>query len=263
MPLDEKEKEALKERYKEHRQAMWFGKHSRKSKKKKPRLDDEDNFVNPTQKEEIKARISAKQPMKSVTIIEDDAVAKKQQGSGKLSEEKNDRIVILSRTKEKKSISETPTKIMPPTSERTTIYEPELPPKAKAKLSSPDDKKTILQQDKPLTPSSSSTNVAELSTRLEATVEPSSSTENILKEKIKDQRQEIWSGASSKKRRRSKSKEKNGKKSEENSHSIAAQDYQPNSQAEKEGLTLGIVFIGIAAVVAAVVLGVLLGYILA
>ncbi len=44
MPLDEKEKEELKKRYKEHRQSIWFGKHSRKLKKRKKDKRDVDDL---------------------------------------------------------------------------------------------------------------------------------------------------------------------------------------------------------------------------
>lgn len=260
MPLDEKEKEALKERYKEHRQSIWFGKHSRKLKRKKDRRDV-DNFVSRGKKEETKARISAEQPTKSVEIENATSVKEsKRRISSKLADyEGQNQMVILRRPKGKKSVSEAPTEMMPSVSERTTLYEPESTRRTEIRLPSPDDKTTMLERNEPRAKSSSSPNVAELSTKLEVIPKPPPSLENMLKEKNKSQRQEIWAGASSQKKRRPKLKERDGKKAEKNLGLISAQ----NSQETKKGLTLGAVFIGIAAVVAAIALGVLLGYLLA
>ncbi len=275
MPLDEKEKEELKKRYKEHRQAIWSGKHSRKLKRKDAKRDV-DNFA--ARKEEQKASISPEQPTKLVEIENAASVREsKLRSSPKLADdEEQNQMVILRRPKGRKSVSEAPTKIVSPVSERTTLYEPEPMRKTEVKSSSltsktkPDDKITMftpftdgsalrLEQNEPQSKSSSSSNVAELSTKLAVTEAPLSSQENMLKEKIKSQRQEIWAGVSSQKKRRQKPPKQNAKKAEEDLEIISAQ----NPKEAKKGLNLGIVFIGIAAVVAAVVLGVLLGYILA
>ena len=286
MPLDEKEKEELKKRYKEHRQAIWSGKHSRKLKRKDAKRDV-DNFV--ARKEKQKASIS---PEQQTNLVETENAASvgesKRRTSPKLSDsEEQNQMVILRRPKERKSVSEASTKIMSSVSERTTLYEPEPTRKTEVKSSSltsktkPDDKTTMfasltdaeglrftsftdgfalrLEQNEPQSKSSSSSNVAELSTKLAVTEAPLSSQENMLKEKIKSQRQEIWAGVSSQKKRRQKPQKQNTKKAEQNLGIISAQ----NPKETKKGLTLGVVFIGIAAVVAAVVLGVLLGYLLA
>jgi hypothetical protein len=266
MPLDEKEKEALKKRYKEHRQAIWSGKHSRKSKKKKAKRDVV-NFANTPPKETIKAKIAVEQPAKSVTNENTIPAKKRHSLLNSADQEKNEQIVILRRTKEKKSTSETPTKIMPPVSERTTLYVPESTRKTEEKLPASDDKKTTLEQacprakrgDERISMYASSLNVAESSTRLETNAKLSTSTKNMLKEKIKNQRQEIWSGTSSKKGRSSNLEGKNIKELKSELETISAH----NSPESREGLTLGVVFIGIAAVVAAIILGVLLGYLLA
>ena len=286
MPLDEKEKEELKKRYKEHRQAIWSGKHSRKLKRKDAKRDV-DNFA--ARKEEQKATISPEQQTKLVEIETAESVREsKRRSSPKLADsEEQKQMVILRRPKERESVSEAPTKIVSPISERTTLYEPEPTRKTEVKSSSltsqtkPDDKTTMfasltdaeglrftsftdgsalrLEQNEPQSKYSSSSNVAELSTKLEVTEAPLSSQENMLKAKIKSQRQEIWAGVSSQKKRRQKPQKQNAKKAEEDLKIISAQ----NPKEAKKGLNLGVVFIGIAAVVAAVVLGVLLGYILA
>ncbi|MBM3239657.1 hypothetical protein FJZ31_25500 [Candidatus Poribacteria bacterium] len=252
MPLDEKEKEALKERYKEHRQAIWSGKRSRN--------------LNSKKKEYIKTKTSTEQPTKLGNL--EDAISVEESPKSTDYEEQN-QMVILRRAKKKKPVNEGPTEKMPSVSERTTwftsvnpssLYEPELTQKTKAKLSSPDVKTTILERSEPQSNSSSaSPNAAELSTELKVIADTTTFPENILKEKIKSQRQEIWTGTSSQKKRQPKLKKQNGKKSKENLGIISAQ----NSQETKKGLTLGVVIIGIAAVVLAVVLGVLLGYLLA
>ena len=256
MPLDEKEKEELKKRYREHRQSMWFGKHSRKLKKRKKNKHDVDDFVRHVKKKEVKTSISPEQPKKSVEI-ENATFAKESKrhdSPKKLADhEEQNQMVILRRMKGKKSVSETPTKIMPPVSERTTLYEPE-PTRKTEVISLPNDKTTMLEQNEVQPQSFSSPNAAELSTKLEVAAK-SPPPENMLKEKIKSQRQEIWSGTTSQKKRRP--KKRNGKKDEKNL------GLAQNSQKTEKGLTLGVVFIGIAAVVTAVLLGVLLGYLLA
>jgi len=267
MPLDEKEKEALKARYKEHRQAIWSGKRSRN--------------LNSKKKEDIKTKTFTEQPTKSGNL--EDVISVEE--LPKLSDyEEQNQMVILRRAKKKKPVNEGSmeqsdisrrdseesfgipsepkigTEKMPSVSERTTLYEPESMHKTEVKLSSPDVKTTILERSEPQSNfSSSSPNVAELSTNLEVIADTTTFPENILKEKIKSQRQEIWTGTSSQKKHRPKLKKQNGKKSKENLRIVSAQ----NSQETKKGLTVGIVIIGIAAVVFAVVLGVLLGYLLA
>ena len=204
MPLDEKEKEELKKRYKEHRQAIWSGKHSRKLKRKDAKRDV-DNFA--ARKEEQKATISPEQQTKLVEIETAESVREsKRRSSPKLADsEEQKQMVILHRPKGRKSVSEAPTKIVSPVNERTTLYEPELTRKTEVKSSSltnqtkPDDKTTMftsftdgfalrLEQNEPQAKYSSSSNAAELSTKLEVTESPLSSQENMLKAKIKSQR---------------------------------------------------------------------------
>ncbi|MFH0958962.1 MAG: hypothetical protein V1897_09700 [Pseudomonadota bacterium] len=265
MPLDEKEKKALKERYKEHRQAIWSGKHSRK--------------LNGKKKGETKTKFSAEQPTRPDEIENATSVKESKQDSlPPLADyEEQNQMIILRRAKGKKPVNEARTEKMPTFSERTTLYEPESTPKTEVKLSSltsktkPDDKTTMfasltddfvlrLERNEPQSNSaSSSPHVAELSTKLEVIADTMTSPENILKEKIKSQRQEIWTGTSSQKKRQSKLKKQNDKETAENLGLTSAQ----HSQETKKGLTLGVVIIGIAAVVVAVVLGVLLGYLLA
>jgi hypothetical protein len=250
--LDEKEKKALKEMYKEHRQAIWSGKRSRN--------------LNIKKKEDIKTKTSAEQPTKSGNL--EDAISVEESPKSTDYEEQN-QMVILRRAKKKKPVNESLTEKMPPFSERTTwftsvnpssLYEPESTHKTEAKLSSPDVKTTILERSEPRSNSSySSPNVAELSTNLEVIADTTTFPENILKEKIKSQRQEIWTGISSQKKHQPKLKKQKGTEAEENWGIISEQ----NSQETKKGLTIGIVIISIAAVVFAVVLGVLLGYLLA
>ena len=276
MPLDEKEKEVLKERYKEHRQAIWFGKHSLKLKRKRNKLNDDSFAIH--DKAEAKTKISPELPTSSVeieTVTSGKALRRRDLPIADYEEQ--NQVVMLRRAKGEKS----QTKMTPSVSERTTPYEPESTPKEKVKLSSDitsktrlDNKTTMLKQngtqanfyasDMRRARDSVSTrqtklNVAELPTRLETTATQSPASEKILTEKIKSQRQEIWSGISSQKKRRTKLKKQNSKKSAENLSLISEQ----NSQDAKQGLTLGVVFIGIIAVVTAITLGVLLGYLLA
>ena len=288
MPLDEREKEALQERYKEHRRSIWFGKHSLKFKKKKKQREVDSSTSH--DEEEIKRKISPEPPTKSGEIENvTSGKASRQRDLPIADYEEQNKVVMLKRSKEKKSMSEAPmersdipkigTKVMPSVSDRTTLYEPEAT--RKEKLSSDitsktklGDKTTMLEQKETQANSSASgmrfahnstltsktkLNVAELPTKLEATAKQSSPLEKILKEKIKSQRQEIWSGASSQKKRRPKLKKQSSKKSVENLSLISEQ----NSQDAENGLTLGVVFIGIISVVAAIALGVLLGYLLA
>lgn len=227
MPLDENEKEALKERYKEHRQSIWFGKHSLKLKRKKnkPNADSFPRY----DEAEMKTKISPEQPTKSVETVTSNKTSR-QRGLPIVDYEGQNQVVMLRRAKGKKSVSESPTKLTPSVSEPTRTTKTR-----KTKLS-----------------------VAELPTQLEVNPEQPP-LERMLKEKIRSQRQEIWTGASSQKKRRTKLKKQNSKKSAEDLNLISEQ----NSQNAKQGLTLGVVFIGIIAVVAAIVLGVLLGYLLA
>jgi hypothetical protein len=273
MPLDEKEKKALKEKYKEHRQAIWLGKSKAKGAGER---SEHSRKLNEKKEEEINTSSSAEQPTKSANL--EDAISVEE--SSKLADyEEQNQMVILRRAKRKKPVNETPmeqsdipkvgTEKMPSFSERTTLYEPEATHKTEVKLSSQDTKTAMPASDdfvlrlkrseSQSNSSSSSPNVAELSTNSEFIADTTTSPENMLKEKIRSQRQEIWTGASSQKKRRPKLKKQKGKKAEENLGLISAQ----NSQETKKGLTLGIVIIGIAAVVVAVVLGVLLGYLLA
>ena len=272
MPLDEKEKRALKEKYKEHRQAIWFGKSKAKDAGER---SEQGRKLNNKKEEEINTSSSAEQPTKSGNL--EDAISIEE--SPKLADyEEQNQMVILRRAKRKKPVNEAPmsqsdipkvgTEKMPSFSERTTLYEPEATHKTEVKLSSQDTKTAMpasddfvlrLERSEPQSNSSSSSpNVAELSTNSEFIADTTTSPENLLKEKIRSQRQEIWTGTSPQKKRDQLKKQK-GKKAEENLGLISAQ----NSQETKKGLTLGIVIIGIAAVVVAVVLGVLLGYLLA
>ncbi|MBM3238744.1 hypothetical protein FJZ31_20835 [Candidatus Poribacteria bacterium] len=81
--MDEKEKKALQEKYKEHRQAIWFGEYSRKVKKKKD-----------------------KEPARSE--IENAISVAERAAARPAPTEEQGQIVILRRTKGKKSINEAP-----------------------------------------------------------------------------------------------------------------------------------------------------------
>lgn len=184
-PLDEKEKEALQKKYKEHRQSIWFGEHSRKVKKKKDKRDV-DNFVSREKEKSLqppkilgeeKGGSSAEQPARSVEIESAISVKESKRNSSPKSTdyEEQNQIVILRRAKEKKYRNEAPTEKMPSANEHTmwfssplpkggrgllnpsSLYESESTHKTEVKLSSPDEKTIILERHEPQSKNSKET----------------------------------------------------------------------------------------------------------
>jgi hypothetical protein len=102
--VGEKEKEALQEKYKEHRQSIWFGEYSRKVKKKKNK-GDVDNFVSLEKEKFLKPlRILGEDKEPARSEIENAISVAERAAARPAPTEEQARIVILRRAKGKKSI---------------------------------------------------------------------------------------------------------------------------------------------------------------
>lgn len=276
MPLDDEEKRILKEKYKKHRQSIWFGKSDKKRKKKKDSIENSVSEDDEVGKEHSVARKTTPEP--DVKTIAPQSRSDRRYRSHYEQSGDEARTDVISPTMKSRSTHDNATFESERTSSSTVdtiglshddteITPKQKSPTAESVASEPDIVQLsvrprtqrggiITENPSVRTPKQRESGVQ---AHAEFTREKKFNTDEVreLKDKVKDQRWSIWTGTSSRKQRKPKARRRKSKKGE---REFWQSTQENESSDDKKGLTWGIVFMVIFGIVGAIVLGIFLGY---
>ena len=269
MPLDDEEKQILKEKYKKHRQSIWFGKSDKKRKKKKDSIENSVSGDDEVGGEHSVARKTTPEP-DAKTFTSQSRTDRRYQSHYEQSGDEARTDVILPTMKSRSTRDNAtfePKRASSHSHDDTEITPKQKSPTAESVASEPDIVQLsvrprtqrggiITENPSVRTPKQRESGVQ---ANAEFTREKKFNTDEVreLKDKVKDQRWSIWTGTSSRKQRKPKARRRKSKKGE---REFWQSTQENESSDDKKGLTWGIVFMVIFGIVGAIVLGIFLGY---